>query len=174
MHGSGLSSDKLTPEQDYMFPTLEPFRLGLTNLAHRPTRRSEQLSLSEQLEGVPDLVRKVRRYRPRIVCFVGKQIAQMFLRGLRGHLGERTTVMLPTGVLGHWTDAGPDVGYGVMNACIEHDDRSTTLFFAAPSTSARVTHHQLPDKIRIMRHITTILTTRSDQPVAVQRITGID
>ena len=76
---AGLTSERLTPSQDMTFPTLQPYRLGLTNLAHRPTARSEQLTRMELERGVPELLMKIARYRPRVICFVGKQIADVFL-----------------------------------------------------------------------------------------------
>ena len=175
MHGSGLSSAKLSPELDYTFPSLEPFKLGLTNLAHRPTRSSDQLTTGELLSGVPDLVRKVAQYKPKVVCFVGKQIAQAFLRGLRGHLGEEVQVSLPNDILLAFDKEmqPPDAGYGVLDACVEHEDGTVTLFFATPSTSARVTHHQLPGKIRIMGNVTAILSDEPQMTVSIAKITGI-
>lgn len=107
---------------------------------------------------------------------MGKQIAQAFLRGLRGHLGERVRVSLPSGILLAFDKETPppDAGYGVLDACFEHEDGTVTLFFAAPSTSARVTHHQLPGKIRIMGNVTAILSDEPQMTVTIAGITGMN
>ncbi|PKI84416.1 hypothetical protein MVES_001700 [Malassezia vespertilionis] len=106
VHAAGITSELLTPEHDVMFPTLAPHALGLTNLAHRPTRRSEQLRTQELECGVPALVHKVRQYKPRVVCFVGKQIGRVFEKVLaKKHcLGDAATLHLPRSVLGFWFD----------------------------------------------------------------------
>lgn len=162
VHQSGLTSERLAPTDDWSFPLQEPYKLGLTNLAHRPTARSEQLTKSELAAGVPELIEKVRTYQPKVVCFVGKQIGQTFLRELHtmNWIGtESVSLAIPQSVLGFWfdpkhDDAFPriDAGYGVLPACVVHD-HGVTLFFSTPSTSARVTHHQLPGKVRIMSHL---------------------
>jgi thymine-DNA glycosylase len=171
VHESGLTSQRLLPSDDWSFPLREPYRLGLTNLAHRPTARSEQLSKNELEAGVPQLIEKVREFQPKVVCFVGKQIGQIFMRVVRQNnlVGEKSkNIQIPRSVLGFWFDpkqgnAFPrgDAGYGVLPACIVHD-KSVTLFFSTPSTSARVTHHQLPGKIRIMSHIVPLLASFPD------------
>ena len=173
MHRSGLTTEQLTPALDYTFPWRDPYRLGLTNLAHRPTPKSEQLTMGELERGVPELIGKAVEYRPRVVCFVGKQIGQVWLSVLqkRGALDVHPPVRctVPRSVLGFWfekpkkgdrrdTEFPPqDAGYGVLPACVVHDDGSLTLFFSTPSTSARVTHHQLPGKVRIMSHVSQLL-----------------
>lgn len=169
VHQSGLTTTRLAPSEDHTFPSQEPYRLGLTNLAHRPTRKSEQLAMTELEMGVPELVEKVRTYRPKVVCFVGKQIGQVFLRVLQktNKVGPTSvSLSFPPSVLGFWfapknapdkTFPAIDAGYGVLPACVAHDDGAVTLFFSTPSTSARVTHHQLPGKVRIMSHIVALL-----------------
>lgn len=113
---------------------------------------------------MPELLDKVRTYRPRIVCFVGKQIGDTFLRVLQKQVsanGQRT-VRVPHQVAGFWHTAPglvpeADLGYGVMPFCLSYTDTSYTLFYVTPSTSARVTRHLLPDKIRLFAHIPTLL-----------------
>lgn len=166
VHQSGLTAERLRPSDDHTFPTRKPYRLGLTNLAHRPTARSEQLVQAELERGVPELLDKVRTYHPKVVCFVGKQIGQVFLRELRAkHYVHNASVELaiPPEILGFWFDPkqhdtfpAKDAGYGVLPACWVEGEH-VTLFFSTPSTSARVTHHQLPGKVRIMSHMVPLL-----------------
>lgn len=149
---------------DEKFPSLKPYNLGLTNLAHRPTAKSEQLTRIELEDGVPELLQKIQKYQPRIVCFVGKQIGDIFLRVIRkqGRIDDVVSVLLPEQVAGFWhSEPGlvpkADLGYGVLPFCMRHADTSSTLFYVTPSTSARVTHHLLPDKTRLFAHIPTLL-----------------
>lgn len=155
--------------------------MGLTNLVHRATARSEQLTRSELEEGVPELLAKVREYHPRVVCFVGKQIVDVFLRVARAKLawGEPAVVSLPPRVLGFWHAAradgefpAADAGYGVMPICVEHQGR-LTLFFVAPSTSARVTHHLLPGKTRIMAHLPPLVDALAAPSTAGARVVHV-
>lgn len=160
---SGLTTELLTPDQDFTFVHQKPYALGLTNLAHRTTARSDQLSMAELERGVPALLDKIQAYYPKVVCFVGKQIAEVFLRVVRARypVGPGRDRSVPADVPGFWHDKtnAPeprDVGYGVLPLCIAHE-HGTTLLFVTPSTSARVTTHQLAGKARIMSHLPRLL-----------------
>ncbi len=48
-------------------------------MAETPAQAAE-LSSGEMVSGVPDLLAKVAHYRPRIVCFVGKTIWEIFCK----------------------------------------------------------------------------------------------
>lgn len=80
---SGITQQRMKPEQDVDFPTLRPMSLGLTNLAGRPTAEGSELLPSELIAGVPVLLEKVQKWRPRTVCFVGKGISEAFVKGLK-------------------------------------------------------------------------------------------
>ncbi|RCH86731.1 hypothetical protein CU098_007991 [Rhizopus stolonifer] len=60
---SGLVDQKLNFEDDVDLP--KRYRLGLTNLSARTTRKMTDLSLAEQREGIPILNGKIQEYRPR-------------------------------------------------------------------------------------------------------------
>ncbi|WFD30966.1 thymine-DNA glycosylase [Malassezia sp. CBS 17886] len=169
LYGAGLTKEFLRPDDDYTFPTLSPYRLGLTNLVHKTTQKSEHLKRSDYEDGVPLLLAKVAFFRPKVVCFIGKGISDVFVRvvgaqypGLHAH---PCRVGIDAGVLGFWATRGDpshgfpraDCGYGILPVSYEHLDGSVTLFFTAPSSSGRVTQHQLPGKTRIMRHLLPLL-----------------
>lgn len=63
-----LVSEPLTYEDDVRLPE---FGLGITNLVARPTPGIDTLEAAEYRDGWRTLERKIRRYRPRIVAFVG-------------------------------------------------------------------------------------------------------
>ena len=83
LHLAGITQHRMQPEQDVEFPYLKPYSLGLTNLAGRPTAEGNELLPSELVDGVPVLLEKIRRWKPKTVCFVGKGISEAFIKGLK-------------------------------------------------------------------------------------------
>jgi mismatch-specific thymine-DNA glycosylase len=76
LYEAGFVPEPLTFEDDSR--TLE-FGIGLTNLVARPSRGIDDLSREELAAGAARLREKLRRYQPRVVCFNGKKIAEVFL-----------------------------------------------------------------------------------------------
>ena len=72
---AGFTPEPLAYEDDAK--TLE-FGIGLTNLVDRPSRGLADLTRSELEAGAGPLREKLRRYRPRVVCFNGKAIYEAF------------------------------------------------------------------------------------------------
>jgi TDG/mug DNA glycosylase family protein len=68
LYESGLVAERLRPENDERLPE---FGFGLTNLIARPTPGIGTLRRDEFVEGLRVLRRKVRRWRPEVVAFVG-------------------------------------------------------------------------------------------------------
>lgn len=85
LHESGLVPEPLTFEDDGR--VLE-FNIGLTNLVERETRGSSELSREELRMGAERFREKLRRFRPRVVCFNGKLIYEAF-SGERCELGPQ-------------------------------------------------------------------------------------
>jgi TDG/mug DNA glycosylase family protein len=65
---SGLVPERLRAEDDVR---LIEWGYGVTNLVARPSRGIDTLRPSEYVDGWSVLERKIRRYRPRVVAFVG-------------------------------------------------------------------------------------------------------
>jgi len=61
---------------------LPRYHLSFINLIDRPTREVTELKKGEEQPGVERLLRFIRTYKPRIVCFVGKVTYNTF-RGSR-------------------------------------------------------------------------------------------
>jgi TDG/mug DNA glycosylase family protein len=76
LHEAGLVPQPLTYEDDRRCPELG---VGLTNLVDRPSRGIDDLSKAELAAGARRLREKLRRVRPRVICFNGKAIAEAFL-----------------------------------------------------------------------------------------------
>jgi len=76
LHESGLVREPLTYLEDAR--VLE-WNIGLTNMVARPSRSLADLSPGELRAGAVTLRRKLRRYAPRVVCFNGKRIYEVFV-----------------------------------------------------------------------------------------------
>jgi TDG/mug DNA glycosylase family protein len=68
LHASGFTDRRLMPSEVGLLPQ---FGCGITNLVARTTARADELTTDELLAGRRRLERKVRRYRPQWVAFVG-------------------------------------------------------------------------------------------------------
>lgn len=77
LYESGLTPYKYKPVEDAGFLELG---YGLTNLVSRPTRSAAEISSAEYSVGRELLLQKIKLYRPRIVCLVGKGVYQMYAR----------------------------------------------------------------------------------------------
>ena len=74
---AGIFSEPLGPESDSR--VLE-FGVGLTDVVKRPTATANELRAADYRRWAPVLRRKIRRYRPRIVCFQGIGGYRSYLR----------------------------------------------------------------------------------------------
>lgn len=68
LHASGFTDRRLLPSEVGLLPH---YGCGITNLVARTTARADELSDDELRAGRIRLARKVRRYRPKWVAFVG-------------------------------------------------------------------------------------------------------
>ena len=68
LHGAGFTPRLFHPSEKEAFLRS---RYGLTNLVPRATASADELAPSEFVAGRARLARKVRRYRPRMVAFLG-------------------------------------------------------------------------------------------------------
>ena len=88
--------ERLTYEDDARLPG---YGIGLTNLVQRPSRGIDELTRAEMVAGAARLRGKLRRYRPRVVCFNGKAIYEVFAGrpcalGLQPDLAEGALVFV--------------------------------------------------------------------------------
>ncbi|KAF8941272.1 hypothetical protein BGZ58_000557 [Dissophora ornata] len=67
---------RLGPNDDRSLPAI--CNMGLTNLVDRPSRMGDELSVAECRAAAPILTAKIKKYRPRFVCFVSKQAWDMY------------------------------------------------------------------------------------------------
>ncbi|ODV63507.1 mismatch-specific DNA-glycosylase, partial [Ascoidea rubescens DSM 1968] len=110
----------------YLFNELD---MGFTDLIARPTRNIEELDAAEMAHSVPVLLDKIKTHRPRVVCFVGKNIWLLVLK----HLGSAKTTQAPK----------PSCSYGVQPRTLTTGLASVAGYepevHVFPSTSGLVT-----------------------------------
>lgn len=75
LYESGIVPEPLTYREDER--VLE-FNIGLTNMVSRESRGIDDLSLQEMRAGAAVLRAKLERFQPRIVCFNGKRIYEVY------------------------------------------------------------------------------------------------
>ncbi|KAI1827837.1 DNA glycosylase [Xylaria intraflava] len=82
LFSSGLTPVPCRPEEDHTLP--KRFSLGNTNIVSRPSRNGAELSKAEMDAGVAILEEKCRRWRPEVMCVVGKSIWESIFRVWHG------------------------------------------------------------------------------------------
>lgn len=188
LYHSGLTSTLLPPSEDYSLP--ERYNLGLTNIVDRPSAEAAELSMSEMKAAIPVFLRKISRYRPRFVCFVGMRIWTV----IRKALGQ---LQLSSGSCSSESQGGGDRerkarknGKGSGNGSKQEKDRlglqpyklvypaeagrlaSETFFFVVPSTSGRVVKYQFSDKISYFSELHELLR-KSPSAIGAQNMLPI-
>jgi G:T/U-mismatch repair DNA glycosylase len=166
LHRSGLTPTQVPPSLDYTMlnQTAPHLSIGLTNLVARPTRMAQELKKTEEALGTEILIDLIRRYRPKVGLFIGIGVARAFERSL----AQLKLLEKKTGIKKEDEGSGdafatikvsPEVpintdktlgfGVGLMQVGVRHST-GFTLLFAMPSTSGRVTTHQLKEKTACM------------------------
>jgi TDG/mug DNA glycosylase family protein len=86
LHGGGFTPRVYSPFES---GRLVDLGLGITNLVGRPTTRADELTREELQEGVRRLERKVRRYRPKWLAFLGLTSYRVAMGQPRAVLGAQ-------------------------------------------------------------------------------------
>ncbi len=69
LHQAGFTPEEILPEDDR---SILHYHCGLTSVVARPTARADELSADEFTAAAAHFERKIRRYAPRFVAFLGK------------------------------------------------------------------------------------------------------
>jgi TDG/mug DNA glycosylase family protein len=86
LHGAGFTDRVLRPDEER---ELLDRGCGITNVVSRATASARDLSLEDYVAGAVVLARKVRRYRPRFVAFVGIEAYRVVARAPHARAGPR-------------------------------------------------------------------------------------
>jgi double-stranded uracil-DNA glycosylase len=70
LHLSGFTDVRLQPEEERR---LLEYKCGITVVVRRPTRRADEVSPEEFRQARPDFERRIRRYAPSALAFLGKR-----------------------------------------------------------------------------------------------------
>ena len=145
LYEAGVIPEPITHEGDVRLPE---WGLGMTNLIARPSPGIDDLRPAEYLEGWKILERKVEKYRPQIVAFVGVTMYRALWR-----------------VLGH-TEA-PAIVPGFQHATV-HGAR----LFVLPNPSGRNAHFSYDDMLNAFRALARAMRSLPDPDVSARRPGG--
>jgi TDG/mug DNA glycosylase family protein len=71
---------------------VQKYRLNFLNLVDRPTTDVSELRKEESAYGIRRALRAIKKYKPRLVCFVGKVTYETF-SGVKGvHYGKQNAI----------------------------------------------------------------------------------
>ena len=137
LYESGIVPEPVTHEDDVRLPS---WGIGMTNLVARPTPGIDTLRPAEYLEGWTILEKKIERYRPEIVAFVGVTMYRALWK-----------------VIGH---ASPAVIKPGFQKATVHGAR----VFVLPNPSGRNAHFSYADMLASFRALARAI--RKLQPMA--------
>ncbi|MFD2445598.1 G/U mismatch-specific DNA glycosylase [Bacillus sp. CGMCC 1.16607] len=130
LHNAGLTPRKYATTEDNQLLQLG---YGLTNIVARPTKTAEEITKEEYRNGKEELKKKIEKYKPKVVCFVGKGVYQEYS-------GKK------------------NVPWGVQ----ENPVVLGTIDFIAPSSSGLV-RMKIDEIVSIYQELTEIIRTNDDR-----------
>lgn len=89
---AGITPVQFAAEEDHK---LLDYNLGITNIVARPTKSADEISKEEYLEGKEILFRKITKYGPKMVCYVGKGVYQEFCKKRKISWGIQLESVVP-------------------------------------------------------------------------------
>ncbi|PLS18277.1 G/U mismatch-specific DNA glycosylase [Bacillus sp. M6-12] len=92
LHEAGLTPRKFLPEENHLLLELG---YGLTNIVSRPTKAADEITKDEYQEGRLELRGKIRTFKPKIACYVGKGVYQQFSKKKEAKWGRQEISVVP-------------------------------------------------------------------------------
>ncbi len=89
---AGLTPRKYAPHEN---EKLLELGYGLTNIVPRPTRAAADITKEEYKTGAEQLRKKIERYQPKAVCFVGKGVYLEFSGKKKAPWGKQQDPVIP-------------------------------------------------------------------------------
>ena len=114
--------------------------MGNTNIVARPTRNGSELSKAEMDASVHVLENKIRKYKPEVVCIVGKSIWESIWRVRHGKAIKKDEFRYG------WQDDKESMG-------VDNGDWKGSNVFVATSTSGLAASLLPAEKERIWREL---------------------
>lgn len=95
LHLAGFTPRQLEPEEAHLLPE---YGFGITSAVVRPTVSAAHLSRADYAAARPAFERKIARYRPRYVAFLGKPALSVFLNQRKLRWGLQSATLGGSGV----------------------------------------------------------------------------
>ena len=92
LEGAGLTPRLYDPSEDW---ELLKLGFGFTNIVSRPTRGVEDIAREEYAEGRLKLYEKLKEYRPKVACFVGKGVYTEYSKKSKVNWGFQSEPLIP-------------------------------------------------------------------------------
>src|SRR5262249_26051307 len=127
LYAAGFTDRLLSPFEEH---ELLPRGYGITNIVARASARADDLTEEELREGAQILERKVARYRPRFIAFLGITAYRTAVESPYGKLGRQPEVLTetkiwllpsPSGLNAHHSPASLARLFGELRQAIEQD-----------------------------------------------------
>lgn len=133
IHEAGITGRRYRADED---GKLLECGIGFTNIVARPTKTAAEITKEEYQRGAEILLEKLRKYKPKAACYVGKGVYQELIRGsaAAGHSASRSY---------EWGEQNESVVPGVID-------------FVAPSSSGLV-RMPLPEIISIYKQLQKLI-----------------
>lgn len=92
IHEAGITDRRYRADED---GDLLQLGVGFTNIVARPTKTAAEITKEEYEQGAEVLKEKIRRFKPKAVCYVGKGVYEQ-LTGRRGiEWGKQKLAVVP-------------------------------------------------------------------------------
>ena len=150
LYESGIVPEPVTHEDDVRLPG---WGIGMTNLVARPTPGIDTLRPEEYLDGWKILEKKIERFRPQVVAFVGVTMYRALWR-----------------VIGHVPGQAKAAGAaGVITPGFQHATVHGARVFVLPNPSGRNAHFSYADMLAAFSELARATTGSSSRDVARER-----
>uniref|UniRef100_U9UUC7 Uracil-DNA glycosylase-like domain-containing protein n=1 Tax=Rhizophagus irregularis (strain DAOM 181602 / DAOM 197198 / MUCL 43194) TaxID=747089 RepID=U9UUC7_RHIID len=154
LYESGMTNgDHLTYLDDQRLA--RDYKIGIVTLASRPEHRSKtKLSFEEIKQEFPNLLEKVEKYRPKVLCFNGRAVFQAFAVFQNARISSSTKRKKI--VSEDWSQQ--------PNFSIRWNDRTGyTKVFYVMSTSGRVFQHKRQNKTKYFKKLKELIDEDSNE-----------
>ncbi|MBA3752034.1 hypothetical protein H0X06_04535 [Candidatus Dependentiae bacterium] len=99
LHDAGLIEENRTVLKNdadlkkiYQEKFTKIYKLGILNLVNRPTKTFAEIKALETIEGTSRILAAINRYRPLVVCFIGKRTYDLFIKKSQSTYGWQPSI----------------------------------------------------------------------------------
>jgi G:T/U-mismatch repair DNA glycosylase len=109
LHEAGLIDEDRTILKDdkqlkqlYDTKFTQVYHLGILNIANRPTKTFNEIKPAEAIAAIVHIVTAIKKYKPLVVCFIGKRTYELFTQrsdhryGWQGHIESTRVYVMHT------------------------------------------------------------------------------